>query len=302
VQTRSVLNAPQTPRASRARDLGIVALASLAFATSSPLAKSAAGVAPMAIAGGRCAVASLAIALAMPRATRAAVAGLKPQHRLALPIAGLLLAGHFALFLGGLATTSLPAAVALVSLEPLAVVLAAWIAFGLRPTRGEGAGVLVASAGAMVVASGAGSGEHRLLGDLLILGAVVVYGAYVAFARGLRDSMPVLPYAAAVYGIAGVALAPFALATQHGAGTAWGWTAVVLLGLIPTLVGHTLVQASARRVSPAIVALVSPGETIGSLLIGAVALGAWPSGREAAGTALVLAGATIAIFGAQRSR
>jgi drug/metabolite transporter (DMT)-like permease len=283
------------------RALGVIALAAFAFATSSPLAKSATGIAPLMVAFGRCAVASIAIVAAMPRTSVAAVKALKPEHRVALPFAGLLLAAHFGLFLGGLATTSLPAAVALVSLEPLAVVLAAWIAFGLRPTRGEGAGVLVASAGAMVVASGAGSGEHRILGDLLVIGAVAVYGAYVAAARGLRDSMPVMPYAAAVYGVAAVLLAPFAMATQAGAGTRWGWTAIALLGLVPTLVGHTLVQGAARRVSPSLVALVSPGETVGSLLLGAIALGAWPSAREAGGTALVIVGATIAILGARRS-
>jgi drug/metabolite transporter (DMT)-like permease len=214
-----------------------------------------------------------------------------------LPLAGFLLAAHFGLFLAGLATTSLPAAVALVSLEPLAVVIAAWVAFGLRPTRGEAAGVLVASAGAVVVASGAGSGEHRALGDGLVLAAVALYGAYVAAARGLRDSMPVMPYAAAVYGAAALMLAPFAIATrgEPGGGTAWAWCAVVALGLVPTLVGHTLVQGAARRVSPSLVALVSPGETVGSLVIGAVALGAWPSAREGAGTALVLVGALLAI-------
>src|ERR1700721_401282 len=124
-----------------ARDLGVVAVAALAFATSAPLAKSAHGVAPLAIAAGRCAVAAVAIAIGWPKATWTALANLRPKHRAALPVAGLLLAGHLALFLAGLASTSLAAAVALVSLEPIAVVLAAWIAFGLRPTRGETIGL-----------------------------------------------------------------------------------------------------------------------------------------------------------------
>jgi len=78
---------------------------------------------------------------------------------------------------------------------PIAVVLAAFFAFGVRPTRREMFGLLVATLGAVVVASGAGSGEHRLAGDLMVLLAVVIYGAYVAAARGLRDVMPPLPYA-----------------------------------------------------------------------------------------------------------
>jgi drug/metabolite transporter (DMT)-like permease len=95
---------------------------------------------------------------------------------------------HFGLFLDGLAHTSLPAAVALVSLEPLAVVLAAWMAFGLRSKRREIAGVVLATLGAAWVARAAGTGENRIAGDLMVLAAVVAYGAYVATARGLRDT------------------------------------------------------------------------------------------------------------------
>ena len=291
------MTAPSRPSG---RDLALVAIAALSFSTSSPLAKSAHGVAPLAIAAGRCAVAAVAIAVGWPKGALSALRALGPKHRLALPIAGLLLGGHLALFLAGLASTSLAAAVALVSLEPIAVVLAAWIAFGLRPTRGEAVGLLVASAGAAIVASGAGSGEHRLSGDLMVLAGVAFFGAYVAFARGLRDAMPVMPYAGAVYGVAAVALAPLAIATQRGAGTVAGWGAVVAMGLVPTLVGHTIVQSVARRVSPAIVGLVCPGETLGSIAIGVVLLGTRPSVREGIGAAVVVAGATLAVTGMRK--
>jgi drug/metabolite transporter (DMT)-like permease len=288
-----------SPRPS-GRDLTFVAIAALAFATSAPLARSAHGVAPLAIAAGRCAVAAVAIAIGWPKGALLALRTLSPKHRAALPIAGVLLGGHLALFLAGLASTSLAAAVALVSLEPIAVVLAAWIAFGLRPTRGETVGLLVASAGAAIVASGAGSGEHRLAGDLMVLAGVAFFGAYVAFARGLRDAMPVMPYAGAVYGVAAVALAPLAIVTQRGGGTVAGWGAVVAMGLVPTLVGHTLLQNVARRVSPAIGGLVCPGETLGSIAIGAVLLGTRPSVREGIGAAVVMAGATLAILGVRK--
>jgi len=275
----------------------LVLLASLAVATASPLAKAAIGVSPIAIAAGRTAVAAVAIAIAIPRATIRAVAALDRRGRRAVALGGSLLAAHFALFLGGLARTSLPAAVALVSLEPLSVVLAAFFAFRIRPTRRELAGVVLATLGAAIVASGAGEGEHRMEGDLLVLGAVVFYGAYVAMARALRDAMPVLPYAAVVSGVASILLLPAAVVLSRGAAApAASWGAVVALGLVPTLVGHTLTQAAARRVAPPVVALVAPGETIGSLAIGAVALGAFPSAVEACGAGLIVAGATVAIL------
>lgn len=131
------------------------------------------------------------------------------RQRAGVALAGALLAAHFALFLAGLGTTSLAAAVSLVALEPIAVVVAAFVAFRLRPTAGEMLGLVVATAGAFVVGRSVGQGEHRLAGDLLVLGAVVFYGAYVAAARGLRDALSPLPYAVAVYAVASIVLLPF---------------------------------------------------------------------------------------------
>lgn len=284
--------APKSPA------VAAVVVAALAFATSAPLARVAVGLSPLAVAAGRTAVASIVIMIMMPRAVYGSLAKVRGKQRAALVFAGVLLAAHFAMFMGGLARTSLPAAVALVSLEPLSVVLVAWAAFGIRPTRRETAGVLVATAGALVVATGAGQGEHRLLGDAMVVGAVILFGGYVAVARGLRDAMPVMPYAAAVYAVATLALAPFAIAAAWGdTPPAATWGAVVALGLVPTLIGHTLVQSAARHLPPAVVALVSPGETIGSLAIGAFLLAAWPTRVETMGALLVVLGATIAIYG-----
>ncbi|AKU99546.1 transporter of the drug/metabolite transporter (DMT) superfamily [Labilithrix luteola] len=281
-------------------DVLLVIVASLAFATSGPLGKIATSIPAVTVAAVRTGLAALAVGLLAPRALVTSLRALSNRHRVAVVLAGGLLAAHFVLFLGGLGATSLPAAVALVSLEPLAVVVAAFLAFGLRPTRLEIVGIVLATAGALVVASGAGAGEHRLAGDLMVLGAVVLYGIYVAAARGLRDAMPALPYAAVVYASSTVLLLPLSLAVGLQATptppTTGAFLSVLGLALIPTLVGHSLVQSAARHAPPALVALVSPGETVGSLAIGAIAMGALPSPREGAGAALVLLGATIAVL------
>lgn len=274
-------------------------VASLAFATAGPLGKVAAEIPAVVVAAARTGIAALILAAVAPGALASAVGALKPRQRAAVALAGALLAAHFALFLGGLALTSLAAAVALVSLEPIAVVLAAFFAFGVRPTRRELLGLLAATLGAVVVASGAGTGEHRLSGDLMVLGCVALYGAYVAAARGLKDAMPPLPYAASVYGVASMVLLPFAIVLGLRAGTpaTTPALAVLAMGLVPTLIGHTLVQRVARRAPPVLVALVSPGETVGSLAIGALVMGTPPSSREGLGCLLVLAGSALAITG-----
>ena len=186
------------------------------------------------------------------------------------------------------------------SLEPVAVVLTAWVGFGARPTAREGIGVGLATAGALVVAAG-GAGEHHLAGDLLVLLAVALYGLYIGAARALAAEMPPQAYATLVYASAGVLLGGVVAALGvpvRGLGEV-SIGAIVALALIPTLGGHTLVQWAARHVPAPVVALVSPGETVGSLAIGALFLHETPRVFEGVGAALALAGVVVTL-GARR--
>jgi len=276
-----------------------VLLASMAFATSGPLARLARPEHPLVVACARVLLAS-ALLFLLDRRAFSALRTLQGPARNATLLGGVLLAAHFALFLWGIDTTSLPAAIALVSLEPLSVVVAAWLLHGDRPTRGEALGVLVATIGGFLVARGAGAGEHRLLGDVLVLIAVGFYGAYVAVVRHTRDRLAAQHAAAFVYLFAALVL----LAAVVVAPIQIVWSpptrsilAMVGLAVIPTLIGHTAVQTASRYLSPATVALVSPGESVGGIAIAALMMNARPSLAEATGAVVILLGATIAIVG-----
>lgn len=283
----------------------LVGVASAAFATSAPFARLAAPAHPMWIAFGRLFVAAALLALVDLRAMLRSFLGLGRRQRATVGLAGALLAAHFALFQWGLTATSLPAAVSLVSLEPLAVVVAAWLLFSIRPRMLEQIGIALATAGALIVSRGAGEGEHRVLGDLLVLGAVALFGLYVACARGLRDAVPAPHYAPLVYASASVCLAitlPFVELTPEATVGALPWTSfafIGLLGVVPTAIGHTLVQTGARTLSPSVIALVSPGETLGSMILFAILFRVAPTPIEATGGLVILAGAGIAMW-AQR--
>ncbi|MBL8607912.1 MAG: EamA family transporter, partial [Myxococcales bacterium] len=112
-----------------------------------------------------------------------------------------------------------------------------------------------------------------------------------------REAAPALPYAALVYGASSLALAPLAVATSIGeaAPPSRAWLAVIGLALVPTLVGHTLAQRAARSATPLAVAMISPGETIGSIAIGAALLREVPSTRELAGAGLIVLGLLAAV-------
>jgi drug/metabolite transporter (DMT)-like permease len=273
-----------------------VLVGSLCFATSGPLARVAEPAHPLVIAAGRTGLAAVLLVLFTSRATLHAIRSTPPRTLLAVAGAGLLLAAHFAFFLAGLAATSLSAAVTLVSLEPVAVVLTAWIAFRARPRVGEAIGIVLATLGALAVATGAGAGGHRLLGDLLVIVAVALYGLYIGAAKGLSRALPPAAYVTLVYASAGIALtlAAFAVGAPFPTQTR-SLLSITALAVIPTLGGHSLVQWSARHVRPSVVALVSPGETLGSLLIAAVLLSEPPTVPELVGAALVLSGVGVTL-------
>jgi drug/metabolite transporter (DMT)-like permease len=285
----------------RRRGLVLVVGAGAAFATSAPLARYCAPTHPAVIVFWRVALAASVLLLFAARDLWRTLPRLSRRRRLGIAAAGAVLGAHFVLFVWGLSRTSLPAAVTLVSLEPLAVVLLAWWLQRLPPTRLERVGLVVATLGALVQARGAGQGEHRLSGDLLVLGAVVLYGLYLAAARAFGRDLRATSYAALVYSGAalfvGVALlflpgaAPLAVAPH----APW---ALVALALVPTLVGHTAVQGASRDLSPATVAMVSPAETVGGLVLGVVWLRLQPSPIESLGAAVVVAGVTLTLLGA----
>jgi drug/metabolite transporter (DMT)-like permease len=280
----------------------LLLLAAACFATASPFARAASPTHPLVIAAGRTGLAALLLIATGPRATLAPIAALPPRRGLAVAGAGAILAAHFGCFLGGLALTSLPAAVTLVSLEPVAVVVVAALAFRLRPRAGEVLGIALATFGALIVARAAGQGAHRVAGDALVLVAALLFGVYLAAARGLASLLPARSYVALVYASASILLTLVCVVAGVPLTLAPGaWAYVVALALLPTLGGHTLVQWASRHAPPALVALVSPGETLGSLALGALWLGERPSPLEGLGAFVVLVGVLVTLA-AQRGR
>lgn len=281
----------------------------LAFATSGPLSSYASPAHPLIIVCGRtllAAVVLLFIELAVGGrgSLREPIRKLTGRQRAGIALAGLILATHFSLFVWGLRSTSLPAAFTLISFEPLSVVLWAFFLHGVRPARLEQIGLAIATAGGVLIGSAGGAGKHRLSGDLLVVGAAALYGLYLSVARSLRDALPARQYAALVYGTCAL-FSGALLYIVPGGPNVMTWPipihsalAICALALIPTLIGHTAVQAAVRHASPALVALVSPGETVGSLVIGALFLAALPTPREWIGAAIILSGVLVALLAA----
>ncbi|MDQ3696950.1 MAG: DMT family transporter [Gemmatimonadota bacterium] len=219
--------------------------------------------------------------------------------------AGVMLALHFWSWNTSLGLTTVAASVVLVNMQP--VIVAALSAVWLReaPSRRQWAGIGIAIAGAIVVASPALTGprsllgNRALLGDLLALVGAVTAALYYLVGRRTRQTLDLWPYVALVYGaclltlllIAAIARIP--LAPQPPRELA----IFAALALGPMMLGHTGMNWALRYFPAYVVNLTTLGEPIGATLLAALLPGIReiPTPVTLAGAVLVLGGILVAL-------
>lgn len=284
---------------------GYAVLATLFFASAGPVAR-VAGV------GGRLAPLGIAFWRVLLGAGFVLLLGLAgrrlPKVRFrdmpSLAVYGLVLAMHFYLYIGSLFETSLDHALVLVNTAPVwAALLSWWI---LREPLGTAKlpGVLAVVGGmAWLVGFDPSAPAAHLRGDLMGLGAAITYALYAIAGRRDRAKYPLLTYAFWVYLFAAVALGLFSpRATLLRPVPAGSWLPVVILALLPTTFGHTLFNASIRRIHAATANLIATQEVTGGMLLGWLLLKITPSPTAFLAWPLVLAGIAWVTIPANRQR
>lgn len=272
-----------------------VAVGVMLFSTSPVLTRLAAPYSAFEIATGRMAVASLCV-LALARLT-----GVRLDYRLGelprLALYGLVTALHFVLYIWSLEFTSIARSLALVYTAPLFVTLFAALLLGESIDRRKLLGIPLVLVGVAVLSGLEPRLDPRMaFGDLLALGSAVTFGLYSVAGRRERSHQPLLRYAGAVYGLAALWLLPTAIGATTGVQAAAPTLAIVALGVFPLGIGHTLYNASLRRVHPTYVNLIATQEVTGGVLLGALVLGEWPSATTLLGVALTLAGVAVVLL------
>lgn len=211
--------------------------------------------------------------------------------------AGLLLALHFAAWITSLALTSVAASVVLVTTSPFFVGGISHLFLGEKLSRPLLLGMSVALAGSVIIGLGdAGSGAHRLTGDLLALVGALAAAGYFVIGRRLRRRLSLVGYVFPVYGTAAIALllvASLSHAPLSGYGeSTWLW--LLLLALIPQLIGHSSLNWALGHLPATYVSLAVLGEPLGSILLAWIVLSEAPTASAVCGGALIMAGLVIA--------
>jgi drug/metabolite transporter (DMT)-like permease len=211
-------------------------------------------------------------------------------------LVGLVTAAHFLSFIASLYFTSVAHSLTLTHTAPLFVAALSWSILGEPLPRRALAGLGVGLCG---VAALAGF-EPRLtpsmaLGDLLAVGAALAFALYSLLGRRERTGIPLLTYAAAVYGAAGLMTAPFALGLLARPLPWMALAAVVALALFPLALGHTLYNAALRRLHPSIPQLIATQEILGGTILAWLLLGEPLSWNVVAGAGLTVLGVSLVL-------
>ncbi|MEQ8766287.1 MAG: EamA family transporter [Planctomycetota bacterium] len=221
------------------------------------------------IAAGRTLVATLVL-LPFFWPKRRSLTALDRSDLLAILLAGVSLAIHFAAWNAAVQNTTLVNAALLINIHPIFLLACERLWMGLRPSRRRlfGTGVALAGAAAIAVAS-RDSGRHGLAGDLWAILGALTFASYLLLGRRARSRLPLVSQVTVIYGVASLTLIAVALLSGSvllGLPPAtYGY--VVLLGLVPTLAGHSAWNYAARHITPSIVAVCALGEPLGAGLL-----------------------------------
>jgi drug/metabolite transporter (DMT)-like permease len=227
-------------------------------------------------------------------------------------LSGVFLALHFTTWISSLRLTSIASSIVLVTTTPLWVALLSPIVLKEPIRKSVIAGLVVSMAGSIVVGlantcqfqggiltcSGQLSREGSMLGNLLALTGAWMAAGYILMGRQLRKNLTTLSYAGLVYGIAALVLIVIVFLRKEPVFSysrqTYFWLAA--LGIVPQLMGHSLLNLALKYISAAYVSLTLLGEPIGTVILALIFLKESPTFLEGIGAVLILAGIVIASF------
>lgn len=230
-------------------------------------------------------------------ARRADLAGLRWRDLRGTVFAGVMLAVHFAAWVGALKLTTVAAATALTCTQLVWVVLIDRLR-GVRPGARVVVGCAVASVGVLVVSGVDFTVSSRaLLGDLLAIVGGLGAALYLVAGEGARRRLSTTHYTTLCYGVCALVLAVGCVLT--GASfvgyDARVWLLLASVTVCAQLLGHSVLNHLLVVMSPTVISLLLLLEVPAAALLAAAFLGQAPPAGVYAGLALVVAGLVVVV-------
>lgn len=225
--------------------------------------------------------------------------GMRATTRDRLQLMALGVLGHClyqVLFINGIARTRAGTASLVVAASPAVVALVAR-AYGHEklPLRAV-VGIALSITGVVLVLGGtiSADGASHLVGDLMILAAVVAWAFYTTLLLPFTKRVDALRLAA--WTLLGgviplvVIAAPALLRTEWGAVTPLTWSAVLYSGLMAMVVAYLLWYRGVKEIGATRTAMFGNLQPIVAILVAWVALAEVPTAFQGAGAATVIGG------------
>jgi drug/metabolite transporter (DMT)-like permease len=221
------------------------------------------------------------------------------EHLRRTHLPAVVLALHLILWSIGARMTAVAQASLIVNLVPIAVPFFLYALSGERLNMPEVLGTLLAVFGLVVLSvRDALAGGGSAAGNAVCFAAMLLFAFYLGLGRKNRDFPSVWLYVIPVYGQAALICAVVALPRFHtfAVSSAREWALMVGLAVIPTVIGHSLLNAAMRRIRGQIVSLCNVGQFIFAGVLGFVVFHEIPHAIFFATSAVVVAGVAIVVF------
>lgn len=223
--------------------------------------------------------------------------------RQALPPA-LFLGIHFITWIIGARMTPSANASLIVNMVPVVMPFLLLLVVEERISRAEGAGTLLGMTGVLLL----GLGDFNLspeyaLGDLVCFLSMLFYAFYLIYARKNREMASIYLYVVPIYLMAGLFCLAIALVLQaagypinwFGPDHRMEWISILGLALVPTVLGHSLINWALTRIRGQAVVIINLAQFIFAGIMGYLLLDEIPALVFYIASALVVIGAVIVI-------
>jgi drug/metabolite transporter (DMT)-like permease len=211
---------------------------------------------------------------------------------------GIFLGLHFITWNIGARMTPAANATLFINLSPAATPLLLYFIAHETITRREMAGTAIALLGALLLSFHDFSvSAQSFRGDMMCVASALLYALYFALGRRNRRQPTLLLYVVPLYCVAGVFSFLAALgAANPVTSVTWRDGACILgLALIPTVIGHSLINNSLRFVRGQIVSVVSQSQIVMGALLAFLLLDEVPPLALYPAALLVVVGAALAL-------
>ena len=225
--------------------------------------------------------------------------GFTADHMKRTRVPALVLAIHLISWTLGARMTAVAQATLIVNLVPIALPFFLLWLVRERVNAAELAGTALAIVGlATLSVKDVLLGGGSLAGDAVCLLSMLLFALYLALGRRNRDFPSIWLYVIPVYAQASVVCLLVALPRVHtfAFGSVREWALMAALAVVPTVCGHSLLNAAMRRIRGQIVSLCNVSQFVFAGFMGYLLFGEIPRALFYVASAVVVAGVAVVVF------